>query len=211
MSTAVLPLAVTMMAGPQIISAIILVTTPRPVRTSLAFLAGVAAAVCVGVGVALGLAHLLGGAVDLGGTGNRGSLGNIIKYVLIGLLVLAALRNWRNRADAEPPKWLTSLMTSGAGRALAIGFLVILLMPSDAVVMLTVGVHLVQGSEGFVGALPFIALTVLIAALPLLGRVLFRRRATVVMPRLRDWMNSHSWLINIVVCLVFVALIASGG
>ncbi|NJP65115.1 GAP family protein [Streptomyces spiramenti] len=211
MSTAVLPLAVTMLAGPQIISAIILVTTPRPVRTSLAFLVGVAAAVCVGVGVALGLAHLLGSAVDLGATGNRGSVGNIIKYVLIGLLVLAALRNWRNRADAEPPKWLTSLMTSGAGRALTIGFLVILLMPSDVVVMLTVGVHLAQGSAGFVGALPFIALTVLIAALPLLCRLLFRRRAAVLMPRLRDWMNGHSWLINIVVCLVFVALIASGG
>jgi hypothetical protein len=27
------------------------------------------------------------------------------------------------------------------------------------------------------------------------------------MPRARDWMNSHSWLITIAVCLLFVALI----
>ena len=27
------------------------------------------------------------------------------------------------------------------------------------------------------------------------------------MPRVRDWMNTHSWVINIFVCLVFVGLI----
>jgi len=27
------------------------------------------------------------------------------------------------------------------------------------------------------------------------------------MPNVRDWMNSHSWLINIIVCAIFVVLI----
>jgi hypothetical protein len=27
------------------------------------------------------------------------------------------------------------------------------------------------------------------------------------MPKVRDWMNANSWLINIIVCLIFIALI----
>jgi small neutral amino acid transporter SnatA (MarC family) len=40
----IIPLAITMMAGPQIMTAIIFVTHPTPLRVSLAFLVGVAAA-----------------------------------------------------------------------------------------------------------------------------------------------------------------------
>jgi hypothetical protein len=57
---------------------------------------------------------------------------------------------------------------------------------------------------------PFIAATVLIAALPLLTYLLFRRRAELAMPKVRDWMNAKSWLVNIIVCGIFVTLILSG-
>jgi hypothetical protein len=30
------------------------------------------------------------------------------------------------------------------------------------------------------------------------------------MPKVRDWMNSNSWLVNIIVCGVFIALILFG-
>ncbi|MEO3752779.1 GAP family protein [Streptomyces sp. B6B3] len=210
MELPILPLAVTMMAGPQIISAIILVTTPRAVRASLAFLGGVAVAVVVGVLVMLGVGELLGSAVDLGNESDGGSVGNIIKYVLVGLLALLALRNWRRRADAEPPKWLGTLMTAGPGRAFRVGLVVIAFMPSDLVILLTVGVHLAQNDDGFVNALPFVGLTVLIAALPLLTRLLFHHRAEAAMPRVRDWINGHSWLVNILVCVLFIVIIASG-
>ena len=83
----------------------------------------------------------------------------------------------------------------------------ILLMPSDIVILLPVGANLEQSSSSFVEALPFIAATVLIAALPLLGYLLFHRQAIRAMPRLRDWMNGHSWLVNIGVCCIFIALI----
>jgi hypothetical protein len=48
---------------------------------------------------------------------------------------------------------------------------------------------------------------VLIAALPLLLFLLFQRRAQLLMPKLRDWMNANSWLVNIIVCVVFIFLI----
>jgi small neutral amino acid transporter SnatA (MarC family) len=55
-SLQILPLAITMMVGPQILSAIIFVTSKRAVPTSLAYLAGVAIATAVGVAIAFGIA-----------------------------------------------------------------------------------------------------------------------------------------------------------
>jgi hypothetical protein len=37
--------------------------------------------------------------------------------------------------------------------------------------------------------------------------LLFRRRAQQVMPKVRDWMNKNSWLVNIIVYVVFILLI----
>jgi hypothetical protein len=195
-----------MMAGPQIISAVILTTTPRPVRTSLGFLTGVAVAALTGVAVAYGIASAIGSAVDVGGSGNT-SAGQIVEYVLVGLLILLAGKNWVGRRTAEPPAWLGRLMSAGPRRAAEIGTLIILLMPSDLVVMLTVGVHLAQHDLSYADALPFVGLTLLVAALPLLFLLLFHRRAEAAMPKVRDWANTHSWLINIAVCLLFVVLI----
>ncbi|MDF3146399.1 MULTISPECIES: GAP family protein [unclassified Streptomyces] len=199
----VLPLAVTMMAGPQIMSAIIFVTTPRAVRVSVAFLVGVAAATTVGTAITWSLASLF----DLGDPGDSGSSGKIIQYVLVGLLVAAAIKNWVRRESIQPPKWLGTLMSADPRKALKVGLLIILLMPSDIVVMLTVGTNLAQADANFAEALPFIAATVLIAALPLLFLLLFHRRAIAAMPHVRDWMNTHSWLINIIVCGIFILLI----
>ena len=68
-------------------------------------------------------------------------------------------------------------MSADPKQALKTGLLVILLMPSDIIIMLTVGVNLTQNNLGLVAALPFIGATVLIAALPLLLYLLFQRRA----------------------------------
>ena len=80
-------------------------------------------------------------------------------------------------------------------------------MPTDIMAMLTVGVNLTQNDSPLSAAVPFFLATLLIAALPLLCYLLFRRQATALMPRLRDWMNSHGWLINIIVCVIFVFLL----
>jgi hypothetical protein len=81
--------------------------------------------------------------------------------------------------------------------------------PSDLVILVTVGINLAQQNASLVGALPFVAATILIAALPVLAYLLFRRRAQRVMPKVRDWMNTNSWLVNIIVYIVFILLILS--
>jgi len=203
MSQAILPLAITMMAGPQIMAAIIFVTAPKALRVSLPFLAGVTIATTVGVVITTTVASQL----SLGDASDSRSSGNIIQYVLVGLLVALAVKNYLGRETVEPPRWLGALQNADAKRAFVTGLLVILLMPSDIIIMLTVGTNLAQSNAGLVAALPFIAATLLVAALPLLFFLLFHRRAQGFMPKVRDWMNSNSWLVNIIVCGVFIALI----
>ncbi|MGI8305625.1 GAP family protein [Saccharopolyspora hattusasensis] len=208
----VLPLAITMVAGPQIMSAIVFVTTSRAVRVSIAFLMGVVLATAAGVLIARVLAALLGSAVPVGGESPEAStLGKAIQIVLIALLVLVAVRNYLGRKTAEPPKWLGTLLSATPTTAFKTGLLVILAMPSDVVVMLTVGMNLQHHGAGYGDAVPFIAATTFLVALPLLFYLIFHKRAIIAMPRVRDWMNARSWLVNIIVCLIFILLVATGG
>ena len=195
-----------MMVGPQIMSAIIFLTTPKPVKISASFIAAVGIATTAGLIITGALAALLGG-VSLGDSSNAESLGNLIQYLLVGLLVVLAVKNYVNRETVEPPQWMGTLQNADWKTALKTGLLVILLMPSDIIIMLTVAVNLKQNDLGLVAALPFIVATVLIAALPLLLYLLFYRRAQRLMPQVRDWMNTHSWLVNVIACVIFIVLI----
>ena len=83
MDLTVLPLAITMMLGPQIMSDIIFVTAPKPVRISLAFVAGVAIAATVGVIIMRFVASLFGISIPLGDPSDAFSIGNLIQYALV--------------------------------------------------------------------------------------------------------------------------------
>jgi hypothetical protein len=194
MSLAVLPLAITMNAGPQIMSALIFVTAQKPLKLSAYFLAGVVIAVTAGVTITYTLANVLGNGGALGDPSSGGSLGNIVQYVLVGLLVILSLRSYMGRETSEPPRFTT-------------GLLLLSVFPSDLVILVTVGVNLAQHDSSLLGAVPFVAATILIAALPALFYLLFRRRAQRTMPKVREWMNTNSWLVNIIVYVVFILLI----
>jgi Sap, sulfolipid-1-addressing protein len=207
MSLAVIPLAITMNAGPQIMSAIIFVTANKPLKLSAYFLTGVVIAVTVGVTITYTLASVLGNSVSLGDSSESGSLGNIIQYVLVGLLVLLSIKSYVGRETSEPPRWLGALQNAKPTTAFTTGLLLLSVFPSDFVILVTVGVNLAQSGSNLLAAVPFVTATILIAALPLLSYLLFRHRAQRAMPKVRDWMNTNSWLVNIIVYVVFIVLI----
>jgi len=207
MNLAILPLAITMNAGPQIMSALIFVTAPKPLKLSASFLAGVVIAVTAGVTITYTLATALGNGISLGGSSDSGSLGNIIQYLLVGLLVFLAIKNYVRRETIEPPRWLGTLQNAKPRTAFTTGLLLLSVFPSDFVVLVTVGVNLAQNNASLLAALPFIAATIFIAALPVVFYLLFHRRAQRAMPKVRDWMNTNSWLVNIIVYVIFIFLI----
>jgi hypothetical protein len=198
-----------MNAGPLIMSAIIFVTAAKPLKLSAYFLAGVVIAVTAGVTITYTLATVLGGSMSLGDPSNSGSLGNIIQYLLVGLLVFLSIKNYVGRETIEPPRWLGALQNAGPRTAFTTGLLLLSVFPSDLVILVTVGVNLAQNNAPLLGAVPFVVATILIAALPVLSYLLFRRGAQRVMPKVREWMNTNSWLVNIIVYVVFILLILS--
>jgi hypothetical protein len=103
MNLAILPLAVTMLAGPQIMSAIIFITSAKPARNSLAFIIGVGLATTVGVTIVYIAVTLLGGGGSLGDPSDKSSIGNVIQYLLVGVLVVLAVKSYVRRETAEPP------------------------------------------------------------------------------------------------------------
>jgi hypothetical protein len=209
MSLAVIPLAITMNAGPQIMSAIIFVTANKPLKLSAYFLAGVVIAVTVGVTVTYTLANVLGNSISLGDSSSSGSLGNIIQYLFVGLLIFLSIKSYVNRETSEPPRWLGAMQNANPRTAFTTGLLLLSVFPSDLVILMTVGINLAQNNASLLGAVPFVVATILIAALPVLSYLLFHRRAVRAMPKVRDWMNTHSWLVNIIVYIIFILLILS--
>jgi Sap, sulfolipid-1-addressing protein len=207
MSLAVIPLAITMNAGPQIMSAIIFVTANKPLKLSAYFLTGVVIALTVGVTITYTLASVLGNSVSLGDSSDSGSLGNIIQYLLVGLLIFLSIKSYVGRETSEPPRWLGALQNAKPRTAFLAGLLLLSVFPSDFVILVTVGVNLAQSGSNLLAAVPFVAATIFIAALPVLSYLLFRHRAQRAMPKVRDWMNTNSWLVNIIVYVVFIVLI----
>jgi cytochrome c biogenesis protein CcdA len=198
----ILPMAVVMSAGPQIVTSIFLATSRDAKRNSLAFLLGVAVATTIGVSVFYFLGNELGGQEDDGK--------NWLDWVIIGLLVLLALRVFVRRHETEPPKWMGRLEKANARFAVAIGFLLYLLMPTDLISMATVGAFLANRGEPWWHVFGFVIATLLIAGLPLIVLLLLGHRAEELLPRLRRWMSDNSWIVNEAVILFFLAMALFG-
>jgi threonine/homoserine/homoserine lactone efflux protein len=203
---AVLPMALVMVAGPQIVSAIFLATSGEPRRNSLAFLAGVAIATITGVT----LVYWAVGAFQGSGNERGGGRGDAIDYAIIALLLFLMVRVYLKRNDTEPPKWMGRLQSATPGFAFKLGFMLFILMPTDIITMLTVGSYLARHDAPWWHALPFIFLTLLLVGLPLLMLVLLGRKAETLLPKMRAWMNTNSWVVNEVVIVFFLVMTISG-
>src|SRR5215208_1196103 len=148
MSLSVIPLALTMNAGPQIMSALIFVTASKPLKLSAYFITGVVITVTAGVTITYTLASVLGNGVSLGNPSDSGSVGNIIQYVLVGLLVVLSIRSYLTRQTSEPPRWLGAMQNATPRTAFLAGLLLLSIFPPDFVVLITLGVILAQGGSG---------------------------------------------------------------
>lgn len=136
----------------------------------------------------------------------QGTFATVIDWLVIVLLVVLMVRVFVRRKSTAPPKWMGRLQAADARFAFRLGFLLFLLMPTDVITMLTVGAYLARHGDPWWYSLPFLLLTLLLAGLPLLVLLLLGKRAQVLLPRLRDWMNTNSWVISEIVLVFFLAL-----
>jgi hypothetical protein len=195
----IVPLALIMVMGPQIVTAIFLVTSHKPIKDSLAMLLGVFLAVSLGLLIWFSLSNAL--EIDPQGSGSGPGTAD---YVVAGLLVLLAIHVVRTRGSAEPPKWMSALVEAGPERAFTLGFLLILLMPTDIVATIATARFLHDADLGVIHGWPLVVATVLLMSLPLLGYLLLGERAKRAMPGVRDWLTGNGWIVNLVVIAYFI-------
>jgi hypothetical protein len=194
----VLPMAVVMSAGPQIVTATFLATSQGAKRNSLAFLAGVAVATTISVTVFF----LLGSGI----AGKQKEGKDWLDWLIIGLLVFLLIWVFVRRNETQPPKWMGRLQDANPRFAVTIGFLLYLLMPTDLVAAATVGAYVARQGDPWWHTLGFVVLTILIAGLPFIVLLAMGKRAESVLPRIREWMNANSWMVNEAVLLFFLAM-----
>ncbi|KWV34554.1 GAP family protein [Micromonospora rifamycinica] len=199
----ILPMAVVMVAGTQLVAAVFLASGDRPRRASGGFLSGAAIVVFAGTTLAWLVFRVVKGAA---GGGGHGRVERVIDWVVLGLLVVLAVVVFVRRHSAGEPKWMGRLQHAGFGYALRLGLLLFLVMPSDDLTMVTVGATAARHDLSWWHLLPFMLLTLLLLALPLLALLLLGDRADRVLPRMRDWADRHSWIISEVVVAFFLVL-----
>jgi hypothetical protein len=194
----ILPLALIMVMGPQILTAIFLVTSREPVKNSGAMLIGVVLAASLSILIWFGLVDLIG--IDP----KEGGSPTTLDYVVAGLLALLAIRVFMTRGTAETPKWMTALQEAEPKRAFGLAFLLIFLMPTDIIAVISTVNFLHDNGLNALEGWPLVAATTLLMALPILAFLLLGHRARAAMPRLRDWLTTNSWLVNLVVIVYFI-------
>jgi len=192
-----LPMAFVMIAGPQILSAIFLATSEDWKRTSIAYITGAALSITLFVT----LAYLL-----LNGAADQGASNDALYILVLALLLVLMLRTYLNRADAKVPGWMTKLQTATPRFAFLLGAALLGVFPTDILTSAAVGSYLAAHGDPWWHMLPFLGLTLLFLAIPSLMIVAMGERAHVLLPKVREWMTTHSWVVNEVVLAFFVLI-----
>ncbi len=197
-SLQILPLALIMVMGPQILTSIFLVTSKEPVKNSIAMLIGVVVAATLSLLIWKGIIEAISIHPKEGGGPTTGD------WIVSGLLALAAIHTFLGRGTASVPKWMSALQEAEPRRAFSLGFLLILLMPTDIVAVISTANWLHDNGKDVWQGWPLVAATTLLMALPFLAYTLLGHRARDAMPGIRNWLTTNAWLVNIIVIVYFI-------
>jgi hypothetical protein len=197
----ILPMAFVMIAGPQIITSFFLATSRGWAKTSMAYVAGAAISVTSFVSVA----YLVAAGVKSSTTSDHNT-DKALDWVILALVLTLIVRVYLTRKTSHPPKWMSKLQGAEPKFAFTLGLLLLGVFPTDILTSVTCGLHVARHDDPWWQCLPFVGLTLLFLALPAIGVVLLGKRAESVLPKIRDWMNTSSWLVSEIVLVFFLAL-----
>jgi hypothetical protein len=177
-------MAFVMIAGPQIITSFFLATSQHWAASSTAYVTGAAVSITAFVTIA----YVIARAAKSGASDER-TANKALDWIVLVLVLVLIVRVYLTRKQSSPPKWMAKLQQAEPKFAFLLGLLL-----------------LARNDDPYWQVLPFIALTLLFLAFPSIAVVLLGRRANVVLPKIRDWMNRNSWVVSEIVLLFFLGL-----
>jgi threonine/homoserine/homoserine lactone efflux protein len=210
--TELIPLALVVALSPlSIIPAVLVLHTPRPRPTGLAFLAGWLAGLALLTGVFLIGSNLVGG---LGN--NPPSWASWLRIVVgVALIVLGGYR-WATRKKSEHmPGWMTRMSSLTPGKAAATAAALTVMNPK--VLFICAAAGLAIGSSGlgspavWFAELWYVAVAASTVALPILGYAVSGERLDPALNRLKDWMErQHAALVAAIFIVIGLLVLYKG-
>ena len=198
----VLPLAVVMVAGPQIISSFMLSTSSGARRNLVAYVGGA----ILGSVAVTSVVYLVTEATGTESAERSSSGSTTVEWVLVVVLALAAVKVFRGRHDTSVPKWMSGLLEATPRFCFLLGLALLSIFPSDLMINFTVGSFLSSHGSPLWHAVGFWGLTLLLIGIPLWGMLLLGSRAQEVLPKLRTWIEGNAWIVSLAVIGLFMAL-----
>ncbi|MCW1957422.1 MAG: GAP family protein [Mycobacterium sp.] len=210
--TELIPLALIIAVSPlSIIPGILVLGTPRPRPTSIAFLLGWF------LGIAVITAAFVGGSdLSSGGLDNKPSWAPYVRIVLGAALIVFGIYRWLGRhRSAHQPKWMAAMSSMGPRRAFLTAIALTVANLKVFAMCAAAGVAIGTAALGRPGAaqavLIFTALSASTVAIPALGYLVAGERLDAPLGRVKDWMErNHSALVAGILLVIGAALIYKG-
>jgi len=212
----IIPLALGVALSPIPIIAVILMLFSKNARsTSLGFLIGWFLGVAV---VATVVVFIADPAKQV--TGGEESPLSAIVHILLGLLLLfAAYRNWKKRPkpgeEVAMPKWMSSIDTMNAGKALGLGALLSGVNPKNFALILAAGVAIVAAGLSSTQMIVLLVIFVLIAcisvAAPVMVYLVMGEKAAPMLNSWKAWLTHNNATVMMLLLLVFGVVTLSKG
>lgn len=211
-----LPLAVGVAISPiPIIAVILMLLSTRAGAASTGFLIGWVTGITVVTVVVVVIAEAAG----LDNTSGPSSAASWIKIVLGGLLLLLAVKNWRDRPrkgeTVEPPKWMSAIDTMTAGRAGALGFVLAAVNPKNTTLCIAAGAVVGAASLSTGGTVVAVVVFVIVAAssvaVPVVGYAVAGQRMRAPLDRLRSWLVANNATVMAVLLLAIGTVLVGRG
>lgn len=188
-----IPLALVVSISPlSVIPAVLVLQTPRPRPTGLAFLGG----------WLLGLVALTAGFIAssdaLSGLHDKPPAWASWTRVVLGLALIGfGIYRWLTRqGHTESPKWMRSFETLTPARALAIGLALVVVRVEVLTMCALAGLAIGSGNLGHPGELItggiYVAIAASTVAIPVLAYVAAGHRLDDAMARLKGWMERNN-------------------
>jgi threonine/homoserine/homoserine lactone efflux protein len=198
-----------------IIAVVLMLGTPRGRVNGPAFLGGW----ILGIAVLGTVVLLVSSGASASKHGSPAHWVSILKLVLGGLLLLLAVRRWRDRsqrtATPELPGWMRTIDRFTPSRSAAMGAGLSALNPKNLVLVVGAAAAIAQTGASTasqaVALIVFIAIATLGVGAPVAIDHLMGDRASRILGELRDWMSRENATIIAIICVLIGAKLIGDG
>ena len=207
-----IPLALVVALSPlSIIPAVLVLSSPRPKPSGLAFMVGWVLGLAVLTQIMVEVSSLLGGGLD-----EPPSWASYVRIVAGAALIAFGAYKWFTRKRTQhSPKWMSSFEKITPGRAFVTAVILVVVNPKVLFICLAAGLAI--GTEGLgrsgavVGVVFFVAVAASTVALPILAYAVSGDRLDRPLARVKHWMEEqHATLIAVILVVLGLLVLYKG-